>query len=865
VADIRIDTSALTYKNFLILGQTATPVDGSTGAVLSLSPGTYTFQQPDIDSDFLFEITSEGFVTYTPAHDSFLSGRGTSTLVVRGLSITLDATLLSHNLLPTVRESSYLLRDRTHEMHLLPASSYGFYVERGILADFLFGVDANGQVIVDSRFAGFAQADGRTLKILGYRLTLDGRALSHDLKPIVIESFLPRDRTHELTLIPAFRYTFQPAAGIVADFFFDVDVSGQIVIDPRYGGFATVSGRSLTINGYQITIDGQQLSHDLAVSIFAPNQNILLRDRTHELTLIPAVGYSFVSAPGIAADFQFALNVDGQVVVDPRYGGFATASGRMLTISGYQVTIDGQELPYDLSPSLLGNQNVLLRDRVHKLTLIPASAYVLMASGNPEILFRITLDTNGKVGILDVSGGLNLIGSVPPPTLRSFYAGFFLPVRGSLREFCKPTQEISLRQAIRDHRELFFNGFSPLRDIERRFSGGTSEEEEDEALAILLSCSRADDLIDLVNKLTWDRLDDELDESDLTRIMDRLQVLLDRRDYLVGFLLRWFFLVENERLPNIDFQNVLEPFSASRTAEVRHSFAEQSLNQRDTVLDGIAHMALRELPTYAREFKLVLDRAAGSEQYRAPELQRLSWEVFYTDLICTQLARGEYRLLQQTLIDLFNPGSQQFPFPERNVALFNMLRRWDRHFVAMERLISVLGSERQKADVRRYMETRKLFMDNFPVQQQPPAQPTGFLAAIQQAIQSITTTLTGVAGTFQDLVGSVQAIVTVIENIGKDQLLGNIEDDEARAAVNTMSSVNLLTLLPALYKSELINRMLDGPTLDEDEDAILTILRETKTRSPAEFLQLTASATWEALDTDFNGEQYDQLEALFRF
>jgi hypothetical protein len=59
--------------------------------------------------------------------------------------------------------------------------------------------------------------------------------------------------------------------------------------------------------------------------------------------------------------------------------------------------------------------------------------------------------------------------------------------------------------------------------------------------------------------------------------------------------------------------------------------------------------------------------------------------------------------------------------------------------------------------------------------------------------------------------------------------------------------------------------MLDGPTLDEDEDAILTILRETKTRSPAEFLQLTASATWEALDTDFNGEQYDQLEALFRF
>ncbi|QYO66772.1 hypothetical protein [Leptolyngbya sp. 7M] len=692
MADIRIDTSSLTYKNFLILGQTATPVDGSTGAVLTLLPGTYTFQQPDIDADFLFDITSEGLVNYTLAHDSFLSGRGTSTLVVRGLSITLDATLLSHNLLPTVRESSSLLRDRTHEMHLLPASRYGFYVERGILADFLFGVDTNGQVIVDSRFAGFAQADGRTLRILGYRLTLDGRELSHDLKPVVVESFLPRDRTHELTLIPAFGYTFQPAAGIVADFFFDVDLSGQIVIDPRYGGFATANGRSLTISGYQITIDGQQLSHDLAVSISAANQNALSRDRTHELMLIPAVGYSFVSAPGIAADFQFALSVDGQVVVDSRYGGFATASGRMLTISGYKVMIDGRELLHDLSPSLLGNQNVLSQDRVHELTLIPASAsaYVLTAFGNPEIQFRITLDTNGGVSILDVPGGLILTRPVPPPaTLRAFYAGFFLPNRGSLREFCKPTQEIFVRQAIHDHRKLFFNNFSPLRDIDNLFSGGTSEEDEDKALNLLLGCSRADDLIDLVNKLTWDRLDDELDESDLTQIMDRLKVLLDRRDYLIGFLLRWFFLVENERLPNMD-SDVLRSFASSRTLEVRHSIADQSLNQRDAILGGIdimggiGHMALRQLPTYALEFRLILNTVAGPELYRVAELQRLSWDVFYTDLICTQLARGEYRLLQERLKDLFttNINNPQFQFPVQNIALYNVLRRWDRYFVA---------------------------------------------------------------------------------------------------------------------------------------------------------------------------------------
>ena len=43
-----------------------------------------------------------------------------------------------------------------------------------------------------------------------------------------------------------------------------------------------------------------------------------------------------------------------------------------------------------------------------------------------------------------------------------------------------------------------------------------------------------------------------------------------------------------------------------------------------------------------------------------------------------------------------------------------------------------------------------------------------------------------------------------------------------------------------------------------------TVLRETKARSAAEFLQLGQSATWETLDSSFNGEQYDNLEALFQ-
>ena len=61
------------------------------------------------------------------------------------------------------------------------------------------------------------------------------------------------------------------------------------------------------------------------------NVSVLSRDRTHELTFIPAAGYSFQPMAGMA-DFRFDVTVDGQVVVDPRFAGFAHASGRTLII-----------------------------------------------------------------------------------------------------------------------------------------------------------------------------------------------------------------------------------------------------------------------------------------------------------------------------------------------------------------------------------------------------------------------------------------------------------------------------------------------------------------------------------------------------
>jgi hypothetical protein len=785
MVDIRIDTSSLTHTQFLIPELSSEIIEGANTQTISLEPGVHGFQQMSaLVANFRFEVTPEGFIDYDIVSEGFLSGRGTTTLTVMGFTITLDARSLSHDLLP---------------------------MESGA-------------------------------------------------------SVLSRERTHELTLVPAMGYTFQPTSGISADFRFDLGVNGEVIIDPRYGGFATANGRSLIISGYQITIDGRQLSHDLGLFLFG-NRDTLTRDRTHELTLVPAMGYTFQPTSGILADFRFDLGVNEEVIIDPRYRDFATTDGRALIISGYQITIDGRQLSHDLGLFLFGNEDVLSRERTHELILLPAaSPYVLKGTGNPETQFQITVNTNGEIAILGVPGGLIIMRPLPPPdSLRSAYADLFLPSRGSAGEFISlSSSDGSLREAIRTYREV---DRLSLRSINGLFRGGTSEEEEDQALALLLGSRHAADLINLVNSLTWERLDDELDEGDLTQIMDRLKVLLDRRDYLVGFLLRWLFLVENERLPNIDSINVLRPFAVGQTLEVRHSFADQSLNQRDAVLDGLGLMALRGLPTYAREFQMALDTAAGSELYRAPELQRLSWEVFYTNLICTQLASGEYRLLQLMLTELFNPGSPQFLFPVRNIALFNMLRKWEGYFYAMERLISILGSERQKTDMRRYMENHRLFMNNFPAQLAPPAPLPGFLAAIQQAYATLLASLLALGSTFQDLVNAVQSIADSIQNIGSS-LFEATGDEEAVAAVNTMFGEDKLAMIPTQYKVTLAKKMYIGfaaAVEDDEEQAILTILRASKTRSPAEFLQIAASINWEILDSIFDGTEHSQLEELFRF
>jgi hypothetical protein len=146
-------------------------------------------------------------------------------------------------------------------------------------------------------------------------------------------------------------------------------------------------------------------------------------------------------------------------------------------------------------------------------------------------------------------------------------------------------------------------------------------------------------------------------------------------------------------------------------------------------------------------------------------------------------------------------------------------------------------------------------MDNFPALPAPQN-------VIDQAIQAILTAIGAVGSTLQDLVNAIQGIADAIGDFTVPSLFGTESDQLAVNTVNILAGQNLLALLPTVYKSELINRLLDGAVEDEEEQAILAVLRTSKARSVADFAQIVAQASWEKLDNSFNGTEYNDLEGM---
>jgi hypothetical protein len=379
---IQIDTSQLSYPEFLIPGVTPAFLNGATTPSITLAPGTYSFQQASgYFADFTFTVDAAGHVGFDPRFNGFLQGAGTSRLVIVGFPIHLVATALDHDLLPMVAGAGVLSHTSAHDLRLVPASHYGFQPGSGIVAAFEFGLDLSGHVVVNAAYSSFASASGSTLTITGHRIQVDARALSHDLLPISLLGYtggsLPRASVNQLTLIPASGYDFQPGSGIVASFLYAINAAGSVVVDPAYASFASAAGSTLTIRGHTIHIDGRGLSHDLLpISLIGYTGGFLPRASINQLTLIPAVGYTFQPGSGIVADMNYTVGVDGNVSFPVSCNGFLAGSGTdTLIVGGYPVLVDATLADSNLL-SIINAVGVVAEARRYLFAvLIPAEGY----------------------------------------------------------------------------------------------------------------------------------------------------------------------------------------------------------------------------------------------------------------------------------------------------------------------------------------------------------------------------------------------------------------------------------------------------------------------------------------------------------
>ncbi|GGT14703.1 peptidoglycan-binding protein [Streptomyces purpureus] len=343
---LRVDGTGL-YHDLLPLG-----MRGVTGFLsrtqvhrLTVLPGDgYGFQAgAGVVADLRFGVTNAGEVSLARDYTSFADASG-DTLTVRGHTVVVDGTALSHDVLPTGASRTpveFLSRTATHRLALVPARGYSFQPGAGTSADLSYEVTRDGQVKRAEQYAAFADASGDTLTLRGHTITLDGTALSHDVIPLGLargSTYLSRQTAHRLTVLPAKGYGFQSAVA-VAELAYDVTRAGEVRFHPSYAGFAEAVGSTLILRGYRIVLDATGADSDLVGIAGLPGTGPeASTPREISVVLLPSVRYAPQTRNGVLTT-GFTLRRDGRITFDPAVQGRYVVTTDEPSSAGEDVTV----------------------------------------------------------------------------------------------------------------------------------------------------------------------------------------------------------------------------------------------------------------------------------------------------------------------------------------------------------------------------------------------------------------------------------------------------------------------------------------------------------------------------------------------
>jgi hypothetical protein len=380
-------------------------------------------------------------------------------------------------------------------------------------------------------------------------------------------------------------------------------------------------------------------------------------------------------------------------------------------------------------------------------------------------------------------------------------------------------------------------------------SGFTPESEEREIRDIMKGSENSYELIRMVGAIDgWEGLDSELEYSHVDEVASQLAQVLDQRDYVVYQLIRrYLVLLDYNASPNLGdcFQHVLQWPIEFQKAEIDHQ-----LNRKGDLLRTITSAAMRDrtnMINAARVFPAVITQYLTTvpAPHLAIKMAAMMHEANYTTRICASLVRLDYFPLYSVVTDMVDPSKTNL----ERIACKDTFLRLSLEAAAAAKAVEVAGSNEAKATVNRFMSVLKVALDNFsPTLPAPSA-----LGAIIAALGGIGNTLSALQTAITNLPDALAGAITLAGFLDSDS------DDKARQLISELNAQGSLAHLAFTIKVKLVNAMLSGSTGDDDEIAILSVMQKAKAYDQAELYQLAAAATWDALYSSVDGDEYDEL------
>jgi hypothetical protein len=377
--------------------------DSLPGGPLQLIPGhQYTLSDPNAAAggSVVFTVNPDRTVNYDPSLDGVLSGRGTSTLVITGRTMTIDASPLS---VPALTLDGTLSVSNTPFSFTDLPGTYALVDSGGAGASVAFNLNADGTVGYDPSLEGVLTGAGtNALVVHGVAVQIDPRPLSADNPPVPVftvegQPAYSTQQVQTVSVLPGALVILIDRHNGPTRLDFTVSAQDQLsLVDPTEASFVSFTGANqVTLLGGTPTQFSIGIVSNLSVPLTLDGQ-ALPPGSPPQL----AAGAYTLSDPNAVAGGSVTFNVTsaGAVDYDPSLDGVLSGRGTStLIVNGRTIGILASEL--SIAALTLDQMLTLTRPlpAVYSFTDLPGT-YSLLDSAGSGASIQFLLNGDGTVG-----------------------------------------------------------------------------------------------------------------------------------------------------------------------------------------------------------------------------------------------------------------------------------------------------------------------------------------------------------------------------------------------------------------------------------------------------------------------------------